>query len=140
MFSIRRFATEIRKMSTLRANFQRPPIAALLIDISGNLHVGSTPTPNAVNAFHRLQKSQVPFRLCSNSSKESTAALVKRLEAMGFAGLDPQSTESVDDMDSRGASRSRRLVWTSIGAVAQTITNLGLKRYILPIITLSTRV
>ena len=95
-------------MSNHGANVQRPLIAALLIDISGNLHVGSTPTPNAVNAFHRLRKSHVPFILCKNSSKESTAALVKRLEV-------------VAGMDSHGASPSRRLVWTSIGAVAQTI-------------------
>ena len=119
-------------MTSRGAKIQRPHIAALLIDISGNLHVGSTPTPNAVNAFHRLQKSLVPFRLCSNTSKESTGALVKRLEAMGFGGLHPHGTQFVvDDVNSHGASPSRRLVWTSIGAVAQTITNLGLKRCVL---------
>ena len=120
MFDIRRFAEEIRQMSNVRANFQYPPIAALLIDISGNPHVGSTPTPNAVDAFHRLRKTQFQFRLCSNTSKESTAGLVKRLQAMGFGGLDPQITESVDGIDSRRASPSPSLVWTSVGAFAQT--------------------
>ena len=102
-FDIHRFAQEI---TTRRAKIQRPPIAALLIYISGNLHVGSTPTPNAVNAFHRLQKSLVPFRLRSNTSKESTGALFKQLEAMGFGGLHQQGTQSVDDVDSHGASPS----------------------------------
>ncbi|KIM42602.1 hypothetical protein M413DRAFT_444307 [Hebeloma cylindrosporum] len=114
-------------MTTRRENNPRPPLAALLIDISGTLHVGSTPTPNAVNAFHRLRKSQVPFRLCSNTSKESTAALVKRLEAMGFGGLHPQGTQLVEGTESGASPPSRRLVWTSIGAVAQTITKSGLK-------------
>ena len=135
MFDIRRFDKEIRKMTSRgTTTTQCPPIAALLIDISGNLHVGSTPTPNAVNAFCRLQKSLVPFRLCSNTSKESTEALVKRLETMGFGGLDPQRTQFIDGVDAHGASPSRRLVWTSIGAVAQTITNLGLKRCVLTIV------
>ncbi|KAF8972039.1 HAD-like domain-containing protein, partial [Flammula alnicola] len=106
----------------------RPPLAALLIDISGNLHVGSTPTPNAVEAFHRLRGSSIPFRLCSNTSKESTASLVKRLDKMGF-----EVSRSAMEKDANVANKvlSRRLVWTSIGAVAQVIKDMGLKEPLL---------
>lgn len=72
------------KLSSMPSNRVRPHITALLIDISGNLHVESTPTLNAVDAFQNLIGSGVPFRLCSNSSKESSASLVKKLNSMGF--------------------------------------------------------
>ena len=36
-----------------------------------NLQVDSTPTPNAVEALHRLLDSEIPFRLCSNFSRGS---------------------------------------------------------------------
>ncbi|KIJ93213.1 hypothetical protein K443DRAFT_684661 [Laccaria amethystina LaAM-08-1] len=93
----------------------RPFIRALLVDVSGNLHVGSNPTPHAVQAFDRLRSSNVPFRLCSNTSKESTATLISRLKLMGF--------EIAPDEEGK-----RKEVWTSIGAVKQFIKNMGLHR------------
>ncbi|GJE97249.1 hypothetical protein PsYK624_134650 [Phanerochaete sordida] len=45
-----------------------PPLRALLINLSGALHVGTTPTPDAVR----------------NTSKESAAALGARLAARHF--------------------------------------------------------
>lgn len=72
------------KLSSMPSHRIRPHITGLLIDISGNLHVESTPTLNAVDAFQNLISSGVPFRLCSNSSKESSASLVKKLNSMGF--------------------------------------------------------
>lgn len=63
-----------RKWQVIIQKIQHPPITALL----RNLHIGSTPTPNAVNTSHRLEKSLVPFRpMCSDTSKESMGALVK---------------------------------------------------------------
>ncbi|KAF6754048.1 haloacid dehalogenase-like hydrolase domain-containing protein 2 [Ephemerocybe angulata] len=91
----------------------RPFIKALLIDISGTLQIGSTPTPRAVEAINRLRESNVPFRLCSNSSKESTASLVKKLNGMGF--------DFVTDTTAAG----KKEVWTSIGSVAQTVKDRG---------------
>ena len=102
----------------------RPFIRALLIDISGNLHVGLNPTPRAVQAYDRLRSSNVPFRLCSNTSKESTATLISQLKHMGF--------EIVPDQEGK-----RREVWTSIGAVKQFIKNMGLQRCVGCVIALS---
>ena len=95
---------------------KRPFIKALLIDISGNLHIGSTPTPNAVEAIKRLRDAKIPFRLCSNSSKESTKSLVSRLNSMGFDFVDTP------------AKGEKKEVWTSLGAVAQYVQDQGYKR------------
>ncbi|KAF9478452.1 HAD-like protein [Pholiota conissans] len=107
---------------------KRPPILALLLDISGTLQIGSSPTKNAVDAFHRLRQSSIPFRLCSNSSKESTAALITRLDKMGFgiSGADTDIRNKVNDKVGQ-----RRVVWTSIGAVAQMVRDMGLKKPLL---------
>ncbi|TFK66600.1 hypothetical protein BDN72DRAFT_799755 [Pluteus cervinus] len=88
----------------------RPFIRAALIDISGNLQVGSRPTPNAVEALQRLRASSIPFRLCSNTSKESTDSVIQKLRKIGF------------EIASTGE------VWTSIGAVRRVLDNMGLKR------------
>ncbi|KAF8268957.1 HAD-like domain-containing protein [Lactarius quietus] len=76
----------------------RPTIRALLIDLSGTVHVANQPTPGSPDAIQRLRDSSIPFRFCSNASKESTAALCDKLAKMGI--------ETHDDE-----------VWTSIGAV-----------------------
>ena len=88
----------------------RPPIRALFIDLSGTLHIGSTPTPNAVRALERLRKARIPFRLTSNTSKESTTDLLSRLHGMGF---DVRKEE----------------LWTSLGALKDEVTRRGLKKY-----------
>ncbi|TFK34361.1 haloacid dehalogenase-like hydrolase domain-containing protein 2 [Crucibulum laeve] len=95
----------------------RPFIRALLIDVSGNLHVGSTATPNAVEAFERLKSANIPFRFCSNTSKESTTSLVKRLHSLGFYLPDKSNSDEPGN-----------LVWTSIGAVKQVLKDMNLKR------------
>ncbi|KAF9526929.1 HAD-like domain-containing protein [Crepidotus variabilis] len=101
----------------------RPPISGLLIDISGNLHVDRTPTPGAIQAFQKLVEAGIPIRLCSNTSKESTANLVAKLDQLGFGVSEAQKALS------RNASEgvSAQLVWTSIGAVADVLKNLGSK-------------
>jgi len=95
----------------------RPPpaIRALLIDISGTLLVGTKPTPGAAAALARLRDSQVSFRLCSNTSKESTAALRARLCNAGF-DVRPDEVSG------------RRELWTSLGAVGGVMEARGLKR------------
>jgi ribonucleotide monophosphatase NagD (HAD superfamily) len=90
----------------------RPLIRGLLIDVSGTLQVGSSPTPGAVLALDRLRSAGLPFKLCSNTSKESTQSLVSRLTAQGF------------DIRYEAESQSSKEVWTSIGVSetnAQTI-------------------
>lgn len=92
----------------------RPHLRALLVDLSGTLHVGDEPTPGAVHALGRLRAANVPFRLCSNTSKESTESIRKRLEAMGFSG--------------EGRIRSEEL-WTSIGVIGGVLEGRGIQRW-----------
>lgn len=104
------------------ASHSRPPIRALLIDLSGNLHIGSTPTPRAVDALKRLRYARpaIPFRFCSNTSKESTDDVIKRLKKIGF---------EVNEFGSN-IERTGKEVWTSVGAVGQLLKARGLKRYV----------
>jgi ribonucleotide monophosphatase NagD (HAD superfamily) len=37
-------------------------LKAVLLDLSGTLHVGQTPTPGAVAALGRLRQAQLPLR------------------------------------------------------------------------------
>ena len=90
------------------------PIRALLVDLSGTLHTESTPLPGAIQALQRLRASGIPFRFCSNTSKESTSSLCQKLRRIGFDI--PPETE-------------RKEVWTSVGAVRQLLEDRGLKRF-----------
>jgi len=90
------------------------PIRALLIDLSGTLHIESTPLPGAIQALERLRASGIPFRFCSNTSKESTSSLCQKLRRIGFDI--PLEVE-------------RKEVWTSVGAVRQLLEDRGLKRF-----------
>ena len=92
----------------------RPPLRALLIDLSGTLHVGNHPTPGAVEALARLRAANIPFRFCSNTSKESTESMRKKLERMGFSG--------------EGGIQSNEL-WTSIGVIGGVLKERGIQRY-----------
>ena len=42
-------------------------LKAILLDLSGTLHVGSTPTPGAVAALGRLRRAQLPIRFWSDA-------------------------------------------------------------------------
>ena len=61
-----------------------PAYKALLLDLSGTLHVGSCPVPRAAASLARLRAAGVPFRICSNTTKDSSSALACRLRDMGF--------------------------------------------------------
>ncbi|KAI0300582.1 haloacid dehalogenase-like hydrolase domain-containing protein 2 [Multifurca ochricompacta] len=87
----------------------RPAIRALLIDLSGTIHVATQPTPGSPQAIHRLRASSIPFRFCSNTSKESTAVLRSKLAEMGIETHDNE-------------------VWTSIGAVNSLLRDRGVER------------
>lgn len=65
-------------------------VKALLIDLSGTLHIGKEATAGAVQAFSKLQQSNIPFRLASNTTKESKAALLERLDEIGFKNVKPE--------------------------------------------------
>jgi hypothetical protein len=89
----------------------RPRIRAALIDLSGTLFTGSSPTQDAVDALKRLRAVDLPIRFCSNSSKESTAAVCNRMRKIGF--------ELSADSE----------VWTSLGATSRLLQLRGLKKY-----------
>lgn len=58
---------------------------AVLLDLSGTLHVGSIALPGAVDAVLRLQKAGIAVRAVSNTSRRPRSALVSLLAGMGFA-------------------------------------------------------
>lgn len=72
----------------------------LLIDLNGTCHIGDTPTPRAIEAVLKLRSAQLEhpnrlnIRFCSNTSKESSSALVSRLRRIGL-GADIVSSHDV---------------------------------------------
>lgn len=60
------------------------PYKALLLDLSGTLHVGSRAVPRAAASLRRLRAAGIPFRICSNTTADGAGALAARLGAMGF--------------------------------------------------------
>jgi ribonucleotide monophosphatase NagD (HAD superfamily) len=54
-------------------------LRAVILDLSGTLHIGDEPTRDAVAALARL-RGAVPVRACSNTTKESRARLGMLLE------------------------------------------------------------
>ncbi|KAH8115624.1 HAD-like domain-containing protein [Phellopilus nigrolimitatus] len=87
----------------------RPAIRALLIDLSGTLHIGSTATPAAAAALAHARKAGLVVRFCSNTSQESTRALRERLGGMGFDVRDGE-------------------LWTSLGALKEVVREMKLQR------------
>lgn len=59
-----------------------PKIRALLVDLSGTLHVGDTPTPGSSIGIQQLREAGVVLRWLSNTSKESRHALLERMKRM----------------------------------------------------------
>ncbi|KAL4067206.1 HAD-like domain-containing protein [Scleroderma yunnanense] len=87
----------------------RPPLCALLIDISGTLLIGTTPTPGAAQSLARLRDAGVPFRFCSNTSQESTAEVCRRMREASMEVLPGE-------------------VWTSVGAVNGVLKERDIRR------------
>lgn len=76
---VRQFVRTFYKMSRVRA---------VLIDLSGTLHIDDDPTPNAVEALTKLQAtSGLNLRFVTNTTNESKRALMERLTTLGFQGV-----------------------------------------------------
>jgi HAD superfamily hydrolase (TIGR01458 family) len=61
-------------------------IRAVLLDLSGTLHIGDKPIPGALEAVQRLQSHpNLQVRFLTNTSKSSSEELVKQLTSMGFS-------------------------------------------------------
>jgi HAD superfamily hydrolase (TIGR01458 family) len=61
-------------------------IRAVLLDLSGTLHIGDTPIPGALEAVQQLQSHpNLQVRFLTNTSKSSSEGLLKQLTSMGFS-------------------------------------------------------
>lgn len=102
-------AASLSTINSASSMVSRPPLCALLIDISGTLLIGTAPTPGAAQALTRLRDANIPFRFCSNTSKESTTEICRKMRE---ASMDVSSEE----------------VWTSVGAVNGLLKEKGIRR------------
>jgi ribonucleotide monophosphatase NagD (HAD superfamily) len=87
-------------------------ILGFLLDISGTLLVNQRLVPGVVEALDACRQRGIPVRLCSNTTKESRARLVERLNALG-CGVDKQH------------------VFTSLTAAAQLVDKLQLRPFLM---------
>ncbi|GAB6031873.1 Haloacid dehalogenase-like hydrolase domain-containing protein 2 [Chamberlinius hualienensis] len=62
----------------------RQVIKAVLIDLSGTLHIESLAVNGAVDALNKLRATGVGIRFVTNTTKESKRVLYERLKSMGF--------------------------------------------------------
>lgn len=69
-------------------------IRAALVDLSGTIHVSTTPIPGAIEACRRLQDMEIPVKFLTNTSKTSSSELLRLLRHMGFG------TDCIPDADS----------------------------------------
>ncbi|XP_015590204.1 haloacid dehalogenase-like hydrolase domain-containing protein 2 [Cephus cinctus] len=59
-------------------------IKAVLIDLSGTLHIDSSIIPGAVEALNRLRRTNLLIKFVTNTTKESKSILYNRLKNLGF--------------------------------------------------------
>lgn len=59
-------------------------LKAILIDLSGTIHVDDCVIPGALEALERLRKSNLKLKFVTNTTKESKATLHQRLTRIGF--------------------------------------------------------
>lgn len=59
------------------------PIHGALIDVDGVLHVGDVPIPGAADALNELRRQGIPFRLLTNTTMRTRAALGTLLRGFG---------------------------------------------------------
>ncbi|XP_022083563.1 haloacid dehalogenase-like hydrolase domain-containing protein 2 [Acanthaster planci] len=62
----------------------RAGLRAVLIDLSGTLHIEDNIIPGAVEALERLRAAPVKLKFVTNTTKESTSTLHQRLQRLGF--------------------------------------------------------
>ncbi|CAG9763167.1 unnamed protein product [Ceutorhynchus assimilis] len=75
-------------------------IKAVLIDLSGTLHIENHAIPGAVEALKRLMKQNLKIKFVTNTTKESKNTLHKRLLSLGF------DVDKNDILSSLGACRN----------------------------------
>ncbi|XP_013782592.1 haloacid dehalogenase-like hydrolase domain-containing protein 2 [Limulus polyphemus] len=63
----------------------RSGLRAVLIDLSGTLHIENTAICGAADALNRLKKTYLKIRFVTNTTKESKRILWERLTNLGFS-------------------------------------------------------
>ncbi|KAI6190548.1 hypothetical protein M3Y97_00130000 [Aphelenchoides bicaudatus] len=85
-------------------------IHAVLVDLSGTLHIENSATDGAVQALRRLQeRSDVALKFVTNTTKESASLLLDRLHHCGFTSIE------------------RHQIFTSLSAARRYIEREGLR-------------
>lgn len=87
-------------------------IAAVLIDLSGTIHIEDAVIPGAIDALKRLRETNVKIKFVTNTTKESKHVLHERLKRIGF-GIDIEE------------------IFTSLTAARQLIDQRNLRPYML---------
>ncbi|KAF0475629.1 Haloacid dehalogenase-like hydrolase domain-containing protein 2 [Gigaspora margarita] len=59
-------------------------IRGILIDISGTLLIGNKACEGAIGGLKKLREAGISFRFCTNTTKESRSAILKKLIDSGF--------------------------------------------------------
>ncbi|KAK2818956.1 hypothetical protein Q5P01_024517 [Channa striata] len=62
----------------------RRALKAVLIDLSGTLHIEDTAVPGAQEALNRLRQASVAVKFVTNTTKESKRTLLERLQRLNF--------------------------------------------------------
>ncbi|XP_034564965.1 haloacid dehalogenase-like hydrolase domain-containing protein 2 [Notolabrus celidotus] len=62
----------------------RQAVKAVLIDLSGTLHIENTAVPGAQDALKRLRQTTVALKFVTNTTKESKKNLLERLQRLNF--------------------------------------------------------
>ncbi|XP_033952476.1 haloacid dehalogenase-like hydrolase domain-containing protein 2 isoform X2 [Pseudochaenichthys georgianus] len=62
----------------------RRALKAVLIDLSGTLHIEDTAVPGAQDALNSLRQASVDVKFVTNTTKESKRSLVERLQRLDF--------------------------------------------------------
>ncbi|KAM3599474.1 uncharacterized protein V6R79_006516 [Siganus canaliculatus] len=62
----------------------RRALKAVLIDLSGTLHIEDTAVPGAQEALNRLRQASVAVKFVTNTTKESKRNLLERLQRLNF--------------------------------------------------------
>lgn len=59
-------------------------LKAVLVDLSGTIHIDDTEVPGSVQALERLCKTDLKVKFVTNTTKESKRVLLERLHKIGF--------------------------------------------------------
>ncbi|KAK4311911.1 hypothetical protein Pmani_016622 [Petrolisthes manimaculis] len=87
-------------------------IGAVLIDLSGTIHIDNTVIPGAIQALNKLRSTDVKIKFVTNTTKESKRILHDRLTHIGF---------TIDKDE----------IFTSLTAARQLVDKRALRPYML---------